>query len=191
MLVNPRSISARKSGLNPYSAPVPGQSLTDEPGKWAWEKPTKFVDVNDAFRYTVNNLSDSPDVMNSFEKLMQAGVSVQEITRSITFGGFASGLWTVDMAELLQPPIAAVLALHAKENDIPFNFFVHTDRSPVEGDVNDELMLRSMKEKNPEALKKLMSDTQQEMAQTQIQLDDIEYNEGLQGFLTVNQEGEM
>ena len=129
--------------------------------------------------------------MNSFEKLMQAGVSVQEITRSITFGGFASGLWTVDMAELLQPPIAAVLALHAKENDIPFNFFVHTDRSPVEGDVNDELMLRSMKEKNPEALKKLMSDTQQEMAQTQIQLDDIEYNEGLQGFLTVNQEGEM
>ena len=191
MLVNPKSVSARKSGLNPYSAPVPGQSLTDEPGKLAWEKPTKFVDVNDAFRYTVNNLSDSPDVMNSFEKLMQAGVSVQEITRSITFGGFASGLWNVDVAELLQPPVAAVLALHAKENDVPFNFFVHKNRSPVEGDVNDELMLRSMKEKNPEALKKLMSDTQQEMAQTQTQLDDMEYNEGLQGFLTVNKEGEM
>ena len=68
MLINPRSPQAQKSGVNPYSAPIPGQSLTDEPGKWAWEKPTKFTDVNDAFRYTVNRLSDDPATMNSFEK---------------------------------------------------------------------------------------------------------------------------
>ena len=125
MLVNPRSATAKISGLRQFSGPIPGQSLTEEPGARAWEKPPKFVDVNDAFRHVVNNLADNPEVMNSFEKLMTSGVTVEEITRTITFGGFVAGLWSVDVAELMQPPVGALLALHAKENGIPFKMFVH------------------------------------------------------------------
>ena len=185
MLVNPRSATAKASGLNQFSGPIPGQSLTDEPGKWAWEKPTKFVDVNDAFRYVVNNLSDNPDVMNSFEKLMVSGVSVQEITRTITFGGFAAGLWTVDIAELMQPPVAAVLALHAKEAGIPFKMFVHAGRAPIESEdgMTDELMLRSMKEKNPDGLKQLIAENANRVTETEQKLADMAPPPELEGFL--------
>ena len=195
MLVNPRSANAKASGLSKssqFSAPIPGQSLTDEPGKWAWEKPTKFVDVNDAFRHVVNLLADDPMTMSSFEKLMAGGVSVEEITRTITFGGFAAGLWTVDMAEFLQPPVSAVLALHAKEAGIPFKMFVHQGRSPIESEIPEELVLQSMKEKNPEALKQLIDKNARQITDTEQKLADMAPPPELEGFLGAGiEEGEI
>ena len=34
---------------DPFDAPTPGQSLTDTPNKWQWEKPAEITDVNEAF----------------------------------------------------------------------------------------------------------------------------------------------
>lgn len=183
MLLNPKSPQAKNSGIDPYSAPVPGQSLTDEPGKWAWEKPAKFTDVNDAFRYTMNRLSDDPATMNSFEKLMAAGVSIQEITRTISFGGFASGLWSADIAQLIQPPVGAMLSLHAKENGIPFKMFVHGDRSAMESEIPDDLVLNSMREKNPEALDRLLQENAQERMGIDQQFDSMRPPPEMEGFL--------
>tara|TARA_R110002020_G_scaffold40480_2_gene119620 strand:+ start:1697 stop:2278 length:582 start_codon:yes stop_codon:yes gene_type:complete len=183
MLLNPKSPQAIDSEIDPYSTPIPGQSLTDEPGKWPWEKPTKFTDVNDAFRYTVNRLADDPATMNSFEKLMAAGVSIQEITRTISFGGFTAGLWTVDIAQLIQPPIGALLVLHAKENGIPYKMFVHGDRSPLESDIPDELVLNSMRENNPEALDKLLQENTQQRMEVDQQFESMRPPPELEGFL--------
>jgi len=190
MLINPRSTMAKQSGIQAFGAPIPGQSLTEEPGKQAWEKPTKFVDVNDAFRYVVNNISDNPNVMASFEKLMTAGVAVQEITNTITFGGFAAGLWSVDIAELLKLPVAALLALHAKENGIPFKMFIHQGASPIESDISDDLVLKSMKEKNPEALDQLIAEKAQQITDTEQELAEMEMPPELEGFLTASVEEE-
>ena len=35
--------------LDQLDAPIPGQSLTDEPGKWAWERPARFSSVEECF----------------------------------------------------------------------------------------------------------------------------------------------
>ena len=193
MLVNPRSALAKVSGINQFSAPIPGQSLTDEPGSRAWEKPPKYTDVNDAFRHIANSLSDNPDVMGSFEKLMASGVSIQEITRTITFGGFAAGLWSVDVAELLQPPVGALLVLHAKESDIPFKMFVHEGRSVVEGQdgITDEIMLKSMQEKNPEGLQQLIAKNAQQLEYVEQKMTGMEPSPEMEGFLTVSNEEEI
>ena len=30
---------------NPFDAPIPGQSLTDTPGNYPWDTPSKFINV--------------------------------------------------------------------------------------------------------------------------------------------------
>ena len=36
---------------NSFDAPIPGQSLTDNPGNGAWEHPPEFADIEDATDY--------------------------------------------------------------------------------------------------------------------------------------------
>ena len=37
--------------VNPFDAPIPGQSLTDRPGNAAWEHPPQFTGPNEALEY--------------------------------------------------------------------------------------------------------------------------------------------
>ncbi len=36
-----------KGGFDPFDVPIPGESLTDEPGKWPWEQPPKYTDFKE------------------------------------------------------------------------------------------------------------------------------------------------
>ena len=38
----------------------PGNSLTDEPGKWAWERPPQFSNPDDAIDYITDSVSEGP-----------------------------------------------------------------------------------------------------------------------------------
>jgi hypothetical protein len=40
------------------SGPIPGQSLTDTPGNYPWEKPPEMVEVEDVVKFYINKLAD-------------------------------------------------------------------------------------------------------------------------------------
>ena len=42
--------------VNPFDAPIPGQSLTDKPGNAAWEHAPQFADPNEALEHIHNLL---------------------------------------------------------------------------------------------------------------------------------------
>ena len=40
-----------EAGINPFNAPIPGESLTDSPdNKKAWERPPEYTNEDDAMR---------------------------------------------------------------------------------------------------------------------------------------------
>ena len=41
---------------DPFDAPIPGQSLTDTPNKWQWEKPPVVTDPKEAYEGLVESL---------------------------------------------------------------------------------------------------------------------------------------
>ena len=93
------------------NAPIPGESLTATPGGMPWEKPAKFSDPEDAVEYVVNQLQ-IPDNEVRAASLMDAGVPIDGMVKTIALSGFTEGLWTPDVAELIQPAIGvALLAL--------------------------------------------------------------------------------
>ena len=78
----------------------PGNSLTDAPGKWPWEKPARFADPNDAIDFITDDIANGT-TQNDMLRLMMAGITVEELVEQISFKGFMAGAISPDVAELI------------------------------------------------------------------------------------------
>lgn len=87
---------------NPFDTPVPGQSLTDTPKNYKWENPARFAKLEDSSLHIWKQLNEK-DTLKRIMVLLEAGVSVEAITRVIVFSGFIEGAFSVDSAVLLAP----------------------------------------------------------------------------------------
>ena len=131
--------------LTPLAAP-PGTGLTDEPGRWAWERPPVYADPNDAIDYLEDKLSDE-DTQESLMKMLLAGISVEELVNQVSFKGFMAGFYNPDVAELIKPAVGLLLYDMALENNINPTFFADEEEDPEE--LDDAGFFRILKQRNP------------------------------------------
>lgn len=142
--------------LDPFNRMPAGWTLTQPPGKWGWDRPPRFVNPDEAVSFIIDKLEEE-DVQEQFVRLMFAGISIQEIVKTIAIGGFSQGYFTPDVAEIVKTPIAFYLLGVAAENEIPVKFFATPDGLPVrDRGIEDMQLLRIMKERNPEFAKHLL-----------------------------------
>jgi len=169
MLLNPNAVGREKGGKlenvvsDPFDMPVPGQSLTDTPGKWPWDSPPEITNVDDALTTVLLQLEQNPKVQKSYDQLITLGMPIESIVNTISFGGFVNGLWSVDIAELLKPPLQAALMLYADEKDLTYKIFNdESDRMMTPADtLSTSDTMQVMKENNPEAFDNLSIALQQ------------------------------
>ena len=109
-----------------FEAPVPGQSLTKEPGKYPWESPAQFNNIDEAMQHYLNRFQDEKVMFNLFS-LMEAKVPITTIAGSMILHGFAEGLYTPDVGLLVANDLMEVLVAMAKEADIPYEMGVKDD----------------------------------------------------------------
>jgi len=93
---------------NPFDAPVPGQSLTDEPGNYPWEHPPRITEPEEALDRIWNRMT-TPEMSEQIILMLESGVPVEALTRVITFTGFAEGEFTPDVGFLLAEPIMKMI----------------------------------------------------------------------------------
>ena len=144
MLINPnarhKNTALQNVATDPFDRPVPGQSLTGEPNKWAWEKPPQMTNVDEALVFVMDKLQNSPETQKNYDKIITMGMPIESITNTIALGGFIEGLWSVDVLELLKPPLMASLMLYAEEKQLPFVPFNNdkpADYNPVLDEMDD------------------------------------------------------
>lgn len=125
----------------------PGNSLTDPPGKWVWEKPAQFPNPDDAIDHTIEMIENGT-AREDMIKMMFAGITVEEIVEQITFKGFMAGAITPDVAELIKPALGVFLVNMALEEGFEPQMFV--DQGEVSGQVSDEDLFTIMKQRNPQ-----------------------------------------
>ena len=63
---------------NPFDTPIPGQSLTDEPGNYPWEHPPTYVTTDGAADHLWNRMSE-PEFAEQIIAMLDAGVPVEAI----------------------------------------------------------------------------------------------------------------
>lgn len=91
------------------AGPIPGQSLTREPGSAPWERPSKYSDPLDALEHYMETLT-SEEVVDNITDMLELGVPVSVVAGSMLTSGVMNGLHTVDVKMLLRP----MLSVHIK-----------------------------------------------------------------------------
>ena len=94
---------------NPFDTPVPGQSLTDEPGNYPWEHPPQYVTTDGAADHLWNRMSE-PEFAEQIIAMLDAGVPVEAIARTVLFGGFLNGKFSPDVAFIIAEPVMQMIA---------------------------------------------------------------------------------
>ena len=138
-----------------FNVAIPGESLTQPKGNRPYEKPAEFDNPVDAF----NNILEAyyhPVTFGNVTKSLIAGVPIEFLVDVITFSGFMSGKYTVDVAELIKPAFFLNILADARDSDIDPIIFSTTE-GPDEMDPSD--FINMMKELRPEKHAELLAST--------------------------------
>lgn len=128
-------------------AAPPGNSLTDRPGKWAWERPPQFANPDDAIDHITESVSNGP-AKEDMLKLMMAGITIEELVDQVAFKGFMAGAYTPDVAEIIKPAIGVFLYDMALQAGFEPSMFV--DEGKPQGSIDDTTFYNIVKSRNPD-----------------------------------------
>jgi len=95
--------------VDPFDTPVPGQSLTDEPGNYPWEHPPQYTDPEEAMSFLYDRVSE-PEVVEQVIGMLDSGAPVEAIVRVMTFSGFMNGKFNPDLAFVLVQPLMNMIS---------------------------------------------------------------------------------
>jgi hypothetical protein len=110
----------RHGGLDPMDAPIPGESLTQDPeNKLPYEKPPTHVDMNEAVEDIFMRLTEE-ETLDEILGLMRNEVPVEDITQTLLFSGFREGKFNPDlMLNLIEPTMYMIMALGEVNGIVP------------------------------------------------------------------------
>ena len=97
--------------------PTPGQSLLTEPKSQAWERPPQFVDPQDAADYVWRMLT-KPAITKSTLTMLDQGIPVEALARTLIFKGFSDGKWSIDTGMLIFNSVNLMIATLGKKAGI-------------------------------------------------------------------------
>lgn len=142
--------------LDNFNAAPPGHSLTHEKGRWDWDKPPQFSRPDEAVAAILDHI-EQPPIIRGYIKMMYAGISIEEIVNAVTIGGFSSGLFSPDVAEIIKMPIAIYFMGVAEDHQIPVRVFMDTEDGgpPSEDTIPDDQLFEIMKQRNPDLYAKV------------------------------------
>ena len=127
--------------VDPFSKPVPGQSLTNDPDNpYPWESPPEFVNVNTAIDSIVMNmLSDEEKLANIIEVLASGEIPIAGIAQIILEDGFRKGKYNPDLMLLLAEPLMVILMALAERAGIRDYEIYQGEGSELSGEEQAEL----------------------------------------------------
>jgi len=125
--------------------PIPGQSLTTEPGNRPWENPPKLVTLEETAEFYVKRLADPKMANRLMDILEENTVPISVLSDVITMGGVMQGLHTSDMSVLVAPIIITFIKGTA-------------DHMGIDYKIGDE----SENRVNPELLRSVINEMQNE-----------------------------
>ena len=128
--------SYEASGVDPFDAPIPGASLTNDPqNPRAWETPPEFTNQETALKNIFTNITEE----ESHEQLLNTlrdGVDIESTVQVILFKGFQDGKWSPDLSLLLIEPTIYLIMWIADQAGIEAQ--ISADGDDWDDDVSNE-----------------------------------------------------
>jgi len=87
-----------------FGRPVPGQSLTSEPGKYPYERPPEINDPEEALMYHLLRLSE-PQTMKAAFQTLEIGVDLVTLVEGLMRGAVSQGIHSIDVSMIVAPTV--------------------------------------------------------------------------------------
>ena len=130
-------------------APIPGEGLTHELGDRPWQKPAQYTTVDEVVPFYVERIRN-PDFTPQLLKDIEIGFPLTTIANSMQNAAVMEGTHSVDVGILALPAIVELLALVAKENDVPFKTGLERPEAPKEPQITEADIALAMKDMDKE-----------------------------------------
>ena len=95
------------------SAPIPGQSLTDEPRGYAWERPPEISTAEEALDLYLPRVTSKP-VMEDILTALDNGFPLTALVKSIYMNGVMDGKHSIDVGLLIAPILHELILAKAR-----------------------------------------------------------------------------
>ena len=102
------------------NAPIPGMSLTSEPGNRPWENPPNLVSVEDAMEFYTRRILGTPDNYDQVLDLVESGLPIRNIANILMKTSVMEGNHTIDVGILVLPVIEELLMSVADMHDVSY-----------------------------------------------------------------------
>jgi|TARA_R110002074_G_scaffold102321_2_gene221120 hypothetical protein len=133
-------------------AAIPGQSLTDEPKNFPWERAAEYSDPTEAARYELKKLN-KPEVLDSVLALLQTGFPIIPLAETIKTNSQAEGLYNPDIGLLIAPVIIQQLVSTAEDAGLDYVMGDEVDEEEM-SDKEDERVDAMLRKKITKLLTK-------------------------------------
>ena len=153
-------------GVNPFNAPIPGESLTASPDTpKAWERPPELTDQEEAMEAVYMELTEQ-DTLRKLVTVISEGIALDELAQVILYKGYTEGKFNPDMMlNLAEPTIYLLIAiadyaeikdyvLYDGEEDDPDGQIPDDDITPINMDEDE---VEEKVKTNPEPTDKSVS----------------------------------
>lgn len=132
---------------DPFAYAPPGHSLTQDNSRWPWGKPPRDVDPEVALSRALDGL-EKPRVKEELMKLLMVGVSVEVLVEGFLLQSFQEGKFSPDVAVLIKPVLALMIAEMAEDSNIPFRMF-ENENAGQENVMDERSFYAMMRDNNP------------------------------------------
>jgi hypothetical protein len=101
------------------SGPIPGMSLTTEPGNRPWENPPQIVKLEDAVAFYADKLLD-PEKQDAILNAFAEDISIESMADMITTSAVMDGIHTIDVSVLINPVVQEMFRYVADTNGVEY-----------------------------------------------------------------------
>lgn len=116
-----------------FSAPIPGQSLTNEPKNFPWERPPEIVDPREAIKFHIDGIN-KPEALDNIIEMLQIGVPLNALAETAMTTAQMEGIHSVDVSLIIKDVVKEELISIAEEAGIDYV----TGDEPSEADVKEK-----------------------------------------------------
>ena len=99
-------------------AAIPGQSLTDEPRGYAWERPPEFNTPEEALRFYIPKITEN-ETMQDILLALENGFPLSTLVKGIYMNGVMDGKHSIDVGLLIAPVLHEIILSTAKRYRVP------------------------------------------------------------------------
>jgi len=102
-----------------FESRIPGQSLTEEPGKLPYENPPQYTDANEVMATYMSSLTSDEAIFNLFQ-MLEAKIPVSQIVSGMILQGIGEGLYSPDVGLLVMEDLSLLILNVAEVAEIDY-----------------------------------------------------------------------